>query len=180
MLHRWKTLSTQLAFDNPWFKVRQDVVQLPSGQVMDDYFMWENKEVVMVVAVTPENSLVLVRQYKHAQKDFMVEFPAGYVEGDEDIKLAAQRELEEETGYRTDALEPLAVLVNNPTKEIGKIHVFLARNAVRSDVQRLDASEEIEVNEYTPDQIETMIHDGTIVTTGTISAFTLARKRLGL
>ena len=98
MLHRWKVLSTKLAFDNPWFKVRQDVVELPSGQVMDDYFMWENKEVVMAVAVT----------------------------------------------------------------------------------QRLDVSEEIEVNEYTPTQIETMIHDGTIVTTGTISAFTLARKRLGL
>ncbi len=180
MLRAWKTLTSKLAFDNPWFKVRQETVELPSGKVMDDYFMWQNNEVVMVVALTPENKFVLVKQYKHAQKNFMIEFPAGYAEDGEDVTLAAQRELEEETGYSANQLEPLAVLVNNPTKEIGKIHVFLARNAAKSTEQRFDVSEEIEVHEFSPQEVRQMIFDGKIITAGTISAFTLAMQRLSL
>lgn len=180
MVKPWKTLSSKLAFDHPWFKVQQDVVELPNGQVIDDYMMWKCNEVALIVPVTSDGLFVMVHQYKHAVDDFMTEFPAGYVEDSEHIELAAQRELLEETGYQAPQLEFLGKLVNNPTKEMGKVHVYLARNARKVAEQQLDVTEAIEVQLHTMEEVENLIATHQIVTSGSIAAFTLAKKRLDL
>ena len=83
-MKKWETVSSKLAFDHPWFKVRQDVVKLGNGKIIDDYFIWQDKHVSQVVPVTSDRKLLLERQYKHAVGKFMIEYPAGYMENNEE------------------------------------------------------------------------------------------------
>jgi len=119
--------------------------------------------------------LVFVRQYRHGVKEILLEFPAGAVDaGEDDITAAARREFEEETGYQSDSLIPLAVLYDNPVKDTNRIHIFLALNATPTGQQKLDITEEIEVilrplQEINPQEI---------TVSGSLAAFYLARDFL--
>ena len=82
-MEKWKLLFSKLVFNNKWFKVRQDRVELPTGKIIDDYFVWPEGDVAFVAPVTEDNHLILVRQYKHGAGEIMIEFPAGYVDNGE-------------------------------------------------------------------------------------------------
>jgi ADP-ribose pyrophosphatase len=101
-MKKWRLRSSTIVFDRRWFRVRQDTVVLPNGRVIDDYFVWPEGDVALVVPVTEQGDVILVRQYKHAAQEIMVEFPAGMLEPDEVPLQGAQRELREETGYVSD------------------------------------------------------------------------------
>jgi ADP-ribose pyrophosphatase len=174
-LKKWQIIKSELVFHNRWCQVRQDEVKLSSGQVIDDYFVNIRPEIVLVVPVTGDNQLVFVRQYRHGVKEILLEFPAGAVDaGEDNITAAARREFEEETGYQSDSLIPLAVLYDNPVKDTNRIHIFLALNATPTGQQKLDITEEIEVilrplQEINPQEI---------TVSGSLAAFYLARDFL--
>jgi 8-oxo-dGTP pyrophosphatase MutT (NUDIX family) len=98
---------------------------------------------VNVIALTNEDNLVLVRQYRHAVGDYNLEVPGGTVDAsDPNVELSARRELEEETGYVADHWQPVSVLYANPALQTNRVHVFLAREARCIKPQLLDAGEE--------------------------------------
>lgn len=178
MLKKWKTLSKKYAFEHKWFKVIQETVERDDGVVIDDYFMWENTDVVVVVAETNEGKLVLVKQYKHGVQDIMIEFAAGAIDQGEDQLEASKRELREEAGYTSDYWKKLGNLYNDPTKVRGKIEVFLALDAKKTHNQSFDENENIEVLLKSPEEIEKMIENGEIWVSGAIAAFYLAKQKL--
>jgi 8-oxo-dGTP pyrophosphatase MutT (NUDIX family) len=177
-MKKWKTLDSKLAFDHKWFKVRQDTVQLPHGKILDDFFVWLEGDVVIVVPITSENKFVIVKQYKHGSGEIVLEFPAGMIDHNEDSEKAAQRELEEETGYTGDTLISLGTVFNLPTKVVGQDYIFLMQNAKKTKEPSFDENEEIEVLELTQEQVMQMIVSGEIKVTGTITAFLLAVQKL--
>jgi len=179
-MEKWKILKSSLALDNRWFRVRCDQVQLPNGQILDDYFVWESGDVAMVVPITTNNKLVFVRQYKHGIAEIMIEYPAGYVDKTEEPTQAAQRELEEETGYRAEEIIPLAKVIHHPTKETGCLFLFLAKVDKKHEPKDLDVTEEIEVLEIPIREALEMIKDGRIWADATIAATYLALQELGL
>lgn len=172
-MDKWKTVNSRLIFDNKWLKVRQEKVRLPDGTLLDDYYMWEEGEVVMIIPITRKEKYVLVKQYKHGAKEVMIEFPAGFVEDNESLEAAARRELLEETGYRAHQLIYLQYFLNNPTKVRGRLHLFLAPNLKSQGKKKFDIAEEIEVLEKSEDEVAKMIKTGQIKVTGTISAFSI-------
>jgi 8-oxo-dGTP pyrophosphatase MutT (NUDIX family) len=180
-MDKWKTLASRIALDHPWFRVRKDTVELPNGMVLDDYTVWLDREVVLIVPITNEGFFVFVRQYKHGANDIMIEFPAGYVDPDEPLMEAAKRELEEETGYRVDTLTKIGQLAHNPTKAIGSIHVFMANQlpTARSET-RFDETEQIELVQLSFPDVCCKIDQGEIYSSGTIAAFHLASMKLEL
>ncbi len=178
-MKKWKTLATEMAFDHKWFKVRRDTVELPNGEVLDDYYVWPSNDVAMIAPVTPDNQFVLVKQYKHAVGEIMIEFPAGYVEAGEDVLATARRELTEETGYTAQELVPLATFANNPTKEISKVFAYLATECEPTAMQNLDSTEDIEVLTVSFSQMLHMIQTGEVWNTGTIASTYLALEKLG-
>lgn len=142
----WKTLSSSKALDEKWFQVRKDVVELPSGKIVDDYFVWEAPHIVTVVAVTPEDKFVLVRQYRHAVGEIFHQFPAGAVDEGESLEEAAMRELKEESGYTTDKpLVHLGTCAPYATKLTGLEDFYLALNAVQDGPPHYDEQEESQV-----------------------------------
>ena len=65
----WKILQSTPVFQHQWYSLRQDRVQLPDGRILDDYFVSVRPDVVLILALTPDKQVPLVRQYKHgAQK----------------------------------------------------------------------------------------------------------------
>ena len=84
----------------PWLVLRQDHLRLPSGREIPEYWISEYPPWANVVAVTPADEVVLIRQYRPGIDDVHFEIPAGVVDaGDADLETAARRELAEETGY---------------------------------------------------------------------------------
>jgi ADP-ribose pyrophosphatase len=179
-LEPWKTLRSELVFDHKWYQLRRDHVELPGGQVLDDYFVSVRPEVVLTFPLTADNQVVFVRQYKHAAGQILLELPGGVVDVGETSKLAAaRRELLEETGYDSDQVEFLAEVLDNPTKDTNTISYFLARNVRPVAEQDLDETENIEVVLVPLAEVEGYILRGDIKVAGSIALCLLALRRLG-
>jgi ADP-ribose pyrophosphatase len=140
----WRFISSELVLDHRWFRVRRETVQLPTGRVLDDYFVAVREDFVLVVAVTPDDELVLVRQWKQGIRAVTLELPGGIVEND-DPEDAAARELAEETGYVCTDLRRVGGGPLDPSKETNRVHLFLGTGAQREREQELDETEEIDV-----------------------------------
>jgi hypothetical protein len=65
----WKVLASHNAFDHRWYVVRRDILQLPDGTIVDDYFVSVRPDVVVVVAVNRSGDMVMVRQHKHGVRE---------------------------------------------------------------------------------------------------------------
>ena len=173
-LQKWTTLNSEFVLDNRWCRVRQDRVQLPNGEVVDDYFINVRPEIVLILPITPTGNVVFVRQYRHGVGEILLELPAGTFEPQqEDSLTAARRELEEETGYISSELIKLATLYDNPVKDTNCIHAYLALNVEPLGKQALDVTEDIEVVCLPISQVGSQVLSGAICVSGTIAAIFL-------
>lgn len=146
MINKWKILDSELVLDEKWYKVRREKVEVQPGQIVDDYFLGIFNDIVMVVALSADRKIPLVRQYKHGAGEILLELPAGYMDNGEDALAAAKRELKEETGFTAPAWHKLGYFYKNSAKIRGDaIHLFLALNATKTHDQNLDANENIKV-----------------------------------
>ena len=105
---KWKILSSEYLFNDLWFKVRKDTCEAPSGKIIDPYYVYEFPEWATAFALTEDNKVIMVRQYRHPVGDVIVELPGGCVDDtDKDLPTAIARELLEETGYTFTSYESL-------------------------------------------------------------------------
>ncbi|MBC5995024.1 NUDIX hydrolase [Pontibacter cellulosilyticus] len=176
----WKVLKTELVFDEKWYTLRRDEVELPNGKVMDDYYVSVRPDVVLTFPVTEDGEVIFVRQYKHAAAGVFIELPGGVIDAHEDNpEEAARREMLEETGYTSDEMELVAEVIDNPTKDTNKIYFYLALNAHKVAEQDLDESESIEVFKVPLQEVESMVLNGEICVSGSVALCLLALRKLG-
>ncbi len=126
---------------------------------------------VNVIALTQDNQVIFVRQYRHGVDKVTLEIPGGLVDGEESFLSAGLRELEEETGYTTEHAELIGVVEPNPAFMNNRCGIVLARNVVLSNEQALDPNEVIDVVTYPLETVKALIKDGVIAHTLVISAF---------
>jgi 8-oxo-dGTP pyrophosphatase MutT (NUDIX family) len=141
----WRLISLEPVLEHRWFRVRRETVELPTGQVVDDYFVAVRSDFALVAAVTADDRLVLVRQWKQAIRAVTLELPGGIVDERETPAAAAARELAEETGYVCAELRGIGGGPLDPSKETNAVHLFLGTGAEPRLEQALDETEEIEV-----------------------------------
>jgi len=179
----WKTLSTSRVLDTPYLKVRSERVELPSGIILPNYYIIENRGWAGVVPFTSDGHFLINKQYKHGIGLKVIEFPAGGIdEGEDDPLQTALRELMEETGYSAepDKIELLAHMLANPTGAVTRIWWYLARDVRKTGEQKLDPAEEIENALVTPAELLHLIHTGQFAVQGNIAAAYMALERLGI
>jgi ADP-ribose pyrophosphatase len=179
VIRKWQTLSSQMVVDHQWCRVRQDTVLLPNNLVIDDYFVVVRPDVALVLALTPNQEIVFVRQYRHGVGEILLELPAGTFDPKlESPEVAARRELQEETGYSATDFVKLATLYDNPVKDTNQIHLFLAQNARISGEQKLDTTEAVEVVLVPKEKCLEKMLGGEICVSGTIAALFLGMQFL--
>lgn len=126
------------------------------------FFLVRTPDWVNVVAFTPADELILVRQYRHGTRELSLEIPGGLIDRGESDLAAAQRELREETGFATDSWQRLGAMTPNPAIFGNRCHVFLASGCRRvGDVQN-DPGEDLEVVLVPAGQVDAMVRRGEI------------------
>jgi ADP-ribose pyrophosphatase len=178
---KWKVLRSEYVVDTRYLRLRRDRIQLPSGTEIDDYFVRESRGFAVVFALTPDERVVLVRQYKHGVGEGVLELPAGAIDEDETPLSCAQRELAEETGFVAGpaGLEHLKTFITDPTNSDSRFHLFLARDARRLAEQHPDPTEEIAIEFATLDELRLFVRDGTIDVSSHVAAIYFILDHLG-
>lgn len=134
---------------------------------------------VAVVALDADQQVLLVRQYRIAAERIMLEIPAGTLKPDEQPELCADRELQEETGYRADSLEKIGGIYAAPGYTTEFIHLFLATD-LRDSRLAMDADEFIEVERVPLTQALKMIEQGDIIDGKSTTGLLLVARRVGV
>ncbi len=156
MLH-WETLSSEYLVRAPWAVLRKDVCRMPNGHIVPEYYVLEYPDWVNMVAMTADNSFILVKQYRHGVGQDVLEIPGGVIDPGEDAPTAAVREMLEETGYRFDTIEELASLFPNPATANNRTHTYLLTGGVKVQEQDLDEQEEIDVMLVSPEELKQLL-----------------------
>ena len=127
---------------------------------------------VNVIAITADEQVVMIRQYRQGTRDITLEIPGGMVDPGEDFMTAGLRELKEETGGVGEHAEQIGVVAPNPAIQQNHCGTILVRDVVLGD-QDLEGNEEIEVVLYPLHEVPNLIRKGTITHSLVIAAFHL-------
>lgn len=140
----WTVVGSDQLLKDPWIDLRADVCRTPSGAEIAPYYVLSYSDWVHIVAITTDDELVLVRQYRHGVGKWVTELPGGMADpGDPSLAEAAARELLEETGYRAkEAPQLIASLDANPATHTNRVHTFLAQGVTLDRPPALEAGEE--------------------------------------
>jgi 8-oxo-dGTP pyrophosphatase MutT (NUDIX family) len=178
----WKVLDSQYLARERWYTVRVDRVQIPSGTIIPKYWISEYPPWVNVVALTADDQVVLIRQYRHGIGAVHWEIPAGTTDPeDTSMESAARRELLEETGYRGGTWSLLMTLSANPALQNNLTYTFLAEGVTPGPASP-DASEDIRVHLVPVADVERLLEtDGFLqaLHAAPLLKFLLQRKRAG-
>ncbi len=149
-----RVLSSRTVHPGRVFDVVREEVVLPSG-LRQDIEIVDHPGAVGVAALDENGDLLLVRQYRHACGDWMLEIPAGRVEPGENRLAAAMRELEEETRHRAASWELLVEFFAAPGFCSEFLSIYLARGIVHvgADAKAADEDEELAVERISADRI---------------------------
>jgi len=158
----WKILHSEYIHKGPWATLRTDKCEMPDGRIVDEYYVLEYPNWVNAVAITEDNKVLMVRQYRHAAGIVSLEIPGGVIDGDEKPEAAMRRELLEETGYQFDDIELIATVYANPSTANNHTYCYLAKGGKKVQEQNLDEHEELIVEEYTIAEIKQLLADNKI------------------
>ena len=154
---KWEKLSSRYLVKEKWATLRVDTCKLQNGTIKDDYYVLEYPNWVNAIALTADNKMILVRQYRHAADIVSLELPGGVMDGDEAPEYAIRRELLEETGYSFDSAELIATLYPNPATANNVTYTYLLKGGVKTHEQHLDEHEILNVEEYTIDEVKQLL-----------------------
>lgn len=171
-----KRLKRELVKHGNIIDICEDTIETPKGHVVTYDFIG-HKGAAAVIPVKDDGRILMVRQYRNAVDRFTLEIPAGGKDGkDEPTYDCAKRELEEETGYRSDHIEHLINIYTTVAFCNEQIDIYVAHDLIPSK-QNLDEDEYIDVEAYTVEELTEKILDGTIMDAKTISAILAYKEK---
>jgi ADP-ribose pyrophosphatase len=177
---KWKTLSSEYVYNDEWLRARKEVCERPDGKIIQPYYILDYATWVCGVALTEDDQVVLIKQYRHALGEVCIEIPGGCVDKeDANYEVAVRREMAEETGYVFKEAEYLGICSPNPAANSNLMHMFLLTGGIKKQEQDLDHNEDIEVLLVSLDELFQMVMDRRIHESMHISAIMLALQKLG-
>ncbi|HUU81836.1 MAG TPA: NUDIX hydrolase [Acidobacteriota bacterium] len=167
----WKVITSTRDASYRVFSIRTDRARSPRTGKEHDFFILESSSWVNVIPLTPEDEVIMVRQYRHGIQGVTLEIPGGLVEDSDSPEEAAGRELYEETGYRASEMIPLGSVHTNPAIQNNECYTFLARDVFLGGGQSQDEKEDIEVVRRPLSEIPNLIRNGEITHSLVLAAF---------
>ena len=160
----WQVLSSEyLTQHPPFFVTRKDVCKRDDGTIIPAYYVVELPPSVLVFALVENETVLMVKQYRHPVKEISIEFPGGFVDEGETPLEAAKREMLEETGYVFTDYEYLGKIAANPGVLSNFTHFFLARNVLDRQAQQLEKNEEIALEYYSINEMFGLLKSNKII-----------------
>jgi ADP-ribose pyrophosphatase len=168
-MDKYERINRELIHKGAIIDYYQDTIKIPNGNVAKWDFI-KHKGAAAVIPVKEDGKIIMVRQYRNALDRETLEIPAGGLNSTEEpTDAAAMRELEEETGYKTDQLELLISLRTTVAFCNEKIDVYVATD-LKPSKQHLDEDEYLDVVSYSIDELVQMIYDCKIQDSKTVAA----------
>jgi 8-oxo-dGTP pyrophosphatase MutT (NUDIX family) len=162
-IHDWERLSDETLLRYKVFEVRKSRRRSPRTGADIGFFLIDTPDWVNVLALTPDEQLILIRQFRHGTERVSLEIPGGLIDPHEtDPAMAAHRELREETGYEAAHLELLGVMSPNPSMMTNRCHAYLATGCRRIGELAMDPGEDIEVVTMPVTELDGLLRRGEI------------------
>ncbi len=122
---QWKTLRSDVVYENPWMKVREDQVIRPDGKEGIYGYMEMKKIGAGIVLVNEKRQVFLQEEFRYPLQRLVLEIPGGGIEPDEDLLVGAKRELKEETGYEASEWKQLGEFFTSTgfVKELAQLYL---------------------------------------------------------
>ena len=174
----WKVKNSETVLDTPFVSVTKHEALLPDGNVIPDFYTVTIPDAALIVAITKDQRILLKREYRIACQSDVIECPAGMVEKGEQPLETAKRELLEETGFVSDHWIYLGPTWESTSKLTNRMHLFLAKGAVKTGSQHLDANEHLSVLAVSLEEAVDMVMNGTIHANSTVHLILRAAKLL--
>ena len=167
-----RQVSTEPIFDGKIIQVRLDTVRLANGGQATREVV-EHANAVVIVPIDDDDNVILVRQYRYPVEEALLEAPAGIIEDSELPDDCAQRELQEETGYRSGDMRSLGGFWSSPGFCTEYMYAYVAKDLTPSKLEA-DDDENIQVEKIPLSQIAELIRSGEIKDAKTIAALLMA------
>lgn len=170
----WNTTDRRTILDEgKYLRVERHRVQLPDGNVIDDWLWLIMPDFVIVVIVTEDDQFVLFRQTKYGVEGTSLAPVGGYMEPGEDSLETAKREIREETGYESDDWQALGHFIVDGNRGGGTAHLYLAKNARFVGKVESDDLEEQEMLLMSRDEVQAALLRGEFQVLPWTTAFAL-------
>jgi len=172
----WRRCGTRHLFESRWFNLRQDDVLLPTGEAITYTFV-EHPGYAMVVPLLDDGRVILERIYRYTVRETVLECPSGGLDG-EAPELAARRELQEETGWSADRMDPLGSFFGSNGISDERFHLFLATGLRPAGRPAREPTEQIEIVEMPLAEATELALDGRLRDAPSALALILALRHL--
>ncbi|WP_194190398.1 NUDIX domain-containing protein [Clostridium chrysemydis] len=164
-----KIIKETIKYEGNFLKFASVDVELPDGKV-------SNRDIIRhpgasaIIAFFDDDTILLVKQYRAAIKEVLLELPAGKLDLNEDPLQCAKRELEEETGMKSNDFTYLGTIATGAGFTDEVIHIYKATNLFEG-TKSCDEDEFIDIYKYKLTEVKKMIREGKIIDSKTIAAF---------
>lgn len=166
-MSQYKVVGSKALHRGRVINLRVDTIDVGGGKTVQREII-EHPGAVVIAAVDDEGRVLMVRQYRHAAGEALLELPAGTMEPGEEPTVTAVRELQEETGYYPGELTPAGGYFSTPGFCNEFLHLFIARH-LRAQPLKGDDDEEIEVEAVPVEDIPSLVLSGKIKDAKTIA-----------
>lgn len=158
----WSVVRQDTEYQTPIFSLLKRKSRLPEENLEGDFYIIDAPDWTNIIAITEDQQVILVEQFRHGIQKATLEIPGGAIDGDEEPMNAAKRELLEETGYSSEDWIKLGEVSSNSAILSNYTHLYLARNCQLQQEQNLDEHELIELHTYPLDEFLNMVRKGVI------------------
>ena len=162
MVRPWQKLGSRVLFGSKVFELAIERMRSPRTDEEMDSVVLRSADWVNVIALTPDQQVVMVRQYRFGTERVELEIPGGIIDEGETPEQAARRELLEETGYDCARITPLGFIAPNPAIHRNRLYSFLAEGCTHVAAQQQDPGEDIAVELLPLAEIDGLLASGTI------------------
>lgn len=168
------TVSSDLIYTGKTIQLRVDTVEVPNRGYQKREII-EHKGAVAILAITKENKVVLVKQFRKAIEQEIYELPAGKIEIGETPLDCAYRELKEETGYSANSMKLIHKYYPTPGFSNQLVFIYLAKDLIPGE-KKLEEDEFLEVYEVDLETAYKMVYENEICDSKTVIGLLLSKE----
>ena len=169
-----KRVGERIIFQTKLFTIKDIDLEAPKGNFT--FQILEKRDTAMIVPIQGED-VILIKEYFAAIDDYSLSLPKGQIDAGSEMFATANKELQEEVGFKAGKIEHLTTLTMSPGYLTQKTHVFLAQE-LRESTLPGDEIEDVEMVRFPFARFEELIEKGEISESRVVSALFLARKYL--